>query len=122
MPVSLINLIRTCAMGLPQAIKDPKIVDRVHVASNRQRQGQDQRPFRRLIRNQPRPQPGRIQIVDDCERLVQPTTVDLKRRDQALGVDVEIVRALLVVAAEVDHLPLVLHALQIERDAHPIAR
>jgi hypothetical protein len=92
----------------------------VDVASNGHRHRHDVRALGGRRRQQRLVRVAQVEIIDDRQALRQAMAVDLQHRHQALRVERPIIGGFLRVLAQIDLSAFVIHAFQVERDAHPI--
>ena len=104
-----------------QIFEHSEVVQRVDVAGDRHRHRHDVRTLgggrgqKRLVGE------AEIEVIDDRQALRQAVPVDLEHRHEALRVERAIVVRPLLAVEQVHGTLLIIHALEVERDPHPIA-
>ena len=106
-----------------QMAQNPEIIERMYVAGDQLAERADPRPADRIKRQQWWCGPRLVQILDDGHRLGDQRVVDLQGRHQALGVQLEIVRCVLLSAMiqEMNWNGTPLQSLQLQSDSNSIA-
>ncbi|MPL83874.1 hypothetical protein SDC9_29833 [bioreactor metagenome] len=100
--------------------QNAKVRDRMHLAGKREGQGADMGARLLALGQERRGGAGLLEIFEDRERLRQQMAIDRQRRHQPLRIDPQMGGGALCAGDQIDQHPGEGHALQPERDPHPV--